>query len=205
MQFLAPWFNMLRVSLKQLKITHKFTQSNWMTYSGPNLNCVWYSYGVNCLYDPVLAVGGTQPMYFDQLSAIYNHYTVVASRIKVTIIPNRTEAFTGGIVIDDDGTPSVTHLDMITQQPSAVFSTSHRDVSAMRLYKSWNAVSVFGPNPMDNDQLRGNASSNPAEIQSFTVFVRPIDHTTTNQTQYEYMAEIEFDTIWNELRSMSGS
>ena len=108
-------------------------------------------------------------------------------------------------MIDDDGTPSVTHLDMITQQPSAVFSTSHRDVSAMRLYKSWNAVSVFGPNLMDNDQLRGNASSNPAEIQSFTVFVRPIDHTTTNQTQYEYMAEIEFDTIWNELRSMSGS
>ena len=101
---------------KQLKITHKFTQSNWLTYSGPNLNCVWYSYGVNCLYDPVLAVGGTQPMYFDQLSDIYNHYTVVASRIKVTIIPNRTEAFTGGIVIDDDGTPSVTHLDMITQQ-----------------------------------------------------------------------------------------
>ena len=49
---------------KQLKITHKFTQSNWLTYSGPNLNCVWYSYGVNCLYDPVLAVGGTQPMYF---------------------------------------------------------------------------------------------------------------------------------------------
>ena len=47
-------------------------------------------------------------MYFDQLSDIYNHYTVVASRIKVTIIPNRTEAFTGGIVIDDDGTPSVT-------------------------------------------------------------------------------------------------
>ena len=93
---------------------------------------------------------------------------------------------------------------MITQQPSAVFSTSHRDVSAMRLYKSWNAVSVFGPNPMDNDQLRGMLlRTQPRSI--FTVFVRPIDHTTTNQTQYEYMAEIEFDTIWNELRSMSGS
>lgn len=190
---------------KQLKITHRFTQSNWLTYTGPNANCVWFSYGVNCLYDPVLAIGGAQPLYFDQLAAIYNHYTVLSSRIKVTIIPNRTEGFVAGILIDDDGTPSVTTLDSITQQPSAVWSTSHRDVAAMKLYKSWDAKSVFGPNPMDNDKLQGDVASNPSEIQAFTLFARPIDGTTVNQTVYEYMAEIEFDTVWNELKSMTGS
>ena len=69
---------------KQLAITHKYSQEGRLTYIGPNANVQYYAFGVNCLYDPYLALGGGQPLYFDQLSAIYNHYTVMRSRIKVT-------------------------------------------------------------------------------------------------------------------------
>ena len=78
-------------------ITHKYTQTSSLQWTTPNANIVYWNFGVNCLYDPYLSVGGTQPLYFDQLAAIYSHYTVMKSRIKVTMIPNTVEPFVGGI------------------------------------------------------------------------------------------------------------
>ena len=190
---------------KQLKITHRFCETKTIDFVGPNVNAVYYSYGVNCLYDPVLALGGAQPLYFDQLGTIYNHYTVTASRIKLYIVPNRTESYIAGITIDDDATPSVTVGDRLIEQPSTVYSMSHRDVSTMRLYKSWDAKSVFGPNPLDNDKLQGNIAANPEEYQAFTCWFRPVNWTISQTTTFEFMVVIEFDTIWNELKAMSGS
>ena len=62
-------------------------------------------------------------MYFDQLAAIYSHYTVMKSRIKVTMIPNTVEPFVGGICVDDDSLLAVTELQVLAQQPSSVYFT----------------------------------------------------------------------------------
>ena len=62
-------------------------------------------FGTNCLFDPWLTVGGHQPLYFDQVAAIYQHYTVMKARMKVTIVPNTVDAYVSGILIDDDCQP----------------------------------------------------------------------------------------------------
>ena len=69
-------------------------------------------------------MGGTSPLYFDQVAAIYQHYTVMKARMKVTIVPNTVDAYVSGILIDDDLTPAITTLDGMVEQPSAVFKTS---------------------------------------------------------------------------------
>jgi len=189
---------------KQLAITHRYTQSGNMVWTSPTPNTVVTPWGVNCLYDPYLFVGGGQPLYFDQLAGIYNHYTVMKSRIKITIIPNRVEPFTAGIAIDDDGSASGLVLENWTQQPSAVYLTSHRDAQVVTLYKSWDCKSVFGPNPMDNDALRGNVGANPTEIQAFMLFARPVDQTAAS-TVFDYFCTIEYDTVWNELKQQAVS
>ena len=63
---------------------------------------------------------GHQPLYFDQVAAIYQHYTVMKARMKVTIVPNTVDAYVSGILIDDDLTPAITTLDGMVEQPSAV-------------------------------------------------------------------------------------
>ena len=190
---------------KQLAITHKYSQEGRLTYIGPNANVQYYAFGVNCLYDPYLALGGGQPLYFDQLSAIYNHYTVMRSRIKVTFIRIGTKVLLQSIYIDDDDTPAATNLETIVQQPSAVSKTSQRDVEVCTVYKSWDCKSVFGPNPLDNDRLQGDVANNPAETQAFIAFVRPIVQVSTDTTLYDVHVQIEFDTIWNELKVMASS
>jgi len=188
---------------KQMKITHRYAEVKNLTFVAPNLNVVYYPYGTNCLYDPFLQIGGGQPLYFDQMTAIYNHYTVTASRIKVTFVPNTTDPVLCGIFIDDDATPAVTNLDTVLQQPSNVSVMIQRDVSAPVLRKYWSSKSVFGENPLDNDNLEGDATRNPTENQAFIIYQRPADSTVTVvMTLY---IEMEFDTIWHELKNIAAS
>lgn len=189
---------------KQLAITHRYAQTTRLTFLGPSSNVVSSAFYTNGLYDPYVALGGLQPLYFDQLSAIYNHYTVMKSRIKVTIIPNTVDGFVGGILIDDDGSPAVTFLDTMMEQPSAVSLVSQRDVNAMVLYKRWDCKSVFGPNPLDNDSLEGDATRNPNETQAWVIYMRPQETTVPNMI-FDCTFEIEYDTIWHELKLITGS
>ena len=92
---------------------------------------------------------GHQP-YFDQVAAIYQHYTVMKARMKVTIVPNTVDAYVSGILIDDDLTPAITTLDGMVEQPSVVFKTSQRDAEVVTIYKNWDVKSAFTTNPLAN-------------------------------------------------------
>ena len=38
-------------------------------------------------------------LYFDQVAAIYQRYTVMKARMKVTIVPNTVDAYVSGILV----------------------------------------------------------------------------------------------------------
>jgi hypothetical protein len=187
-----------------MNITHRYVFNTSQTHVGPSVLALYFPIGVNCLYDPYLSVGGAQPLYFDQMTTIYNHYTVMKSRIKVTIIPNTVDPFVGGIYIDDDANPASRLLHNLMEQPSSVHRMSQRDVQAMVLYKTWDCKSVFGPNPLDNDNLQGNASANPAELQAFMVYMGPHDGAVSSMN-FIVAIEVEYDTVWAELKHQVGS
>ena len=183
-------------------ITHKYTQTSSLQWTTPNANIYW-NFGVNCLYDPYLSVGGTQPLYFDQLAAIYSHYTVMKSRIKVTMIPNTVEPFVGGICVDDDSLLAVTELQVLAQQPSSVYLTSQRDAEIVRCI-------ILGMRPKhlvlipSTTMSCGRCVSEPRGTQAFMVFARPVNQAGVT-TVFDIMVTIEFDTVWTELRTMTGS
>ena len=54
-------------------MTHRYSQNVQYTHVGPNANSQYANFGTNCLFDPWLTVGGHQPLYFDQVAAIYQH------------------------------------------------------------------------------------------------------------------------------------
>ena len=73
---------------------------------------------------PMADLWGHQPLYFDQVAAIYQHYTVMKARMKVTIVPNTVDAYVSGILIDDDLTPAITTLDGMAGTAFGCFKTS---------------------------------------------------------------------------------
>ena len=118
---------------------------------------------------PMVDLWGHQPSTLI-VAAIYQHYTVMKARMKVTIVPNTVDAYVSGILIDDDLTPAITTLDGMVEQPSAVFKTSQRDAEVVTIYKNWDVKSAFTTNPLANPNLQGDAAANPVETQAFIIF-----------------------------------
>lgn len=57
------------------------------------------TFALNSLYDPDRTNVGHQPMFFDQLSAVYNRYRVLGAKLTVTFLPNalnQDETSSGG-------------------------------------------------------------------------------------------------------------
>lgn len=154
----------------------------------------------NGLYDPNQSGTGHQPMYFDQLMAVYDHYTVLKSKIKIT--PSYSGTLYFAAYVDDD-----------TSGPSNFTSAMEYDESkgylrngAVSVFPpinlSWDAVKKFGPNPLANDNLQGTSSANPAEISTYYITV--YDPSTPN-TSMQCLVEMEFQVVWDEFATTSPS
>jgi len=139
-------------------------------------------------------------MYFDNLSAIYNHYMVIVSKIKVTAMPvpsstgTPVEHGTFGIYIEDDVAQFSTTT-AIMENPSAHYKAVNKDGKIVVFY-SWDSKQYFGGNTMDNDDFCGNAAFFPVERSYYCLFA-----TTQALKTVDFLCnvEIEYTAVWNEL------
>lgn len=157
----------------------------------------------NGLYDANTTGTGGQPAYFDQLKAIYDHYTVVKSKAKFTCISpvNTTTNFT--LYIDDDN--SINQIAYKAAMYETAKSTiANTTVSApVVLYNSWDAVKFFGPNPLANDNLQGGQGNNPAEQSYYTLVIG--DVAGSSSVSVSVLVEVEYSVIWDELTTIADS
>lgn len=165
-----------------------------------------YAWVANGLYDPNRTGTGHQPLYFDQLIALYNHYTVLRSRISVTIgYPTvvGVNSIVGSLYLDDDNTGKPDAL-QAAEMPFAKSVMWKPAVDPQpTLYASFDAAKVFGGSPASNDNLYGTASSNPSEVSQF--FVQTWDNTLTGATAVQLYVKLEFDVLWDELTTIAVS
>lgn len=164
-----------------------------------------YQYTANGMYDPNITGVGHQPLYYDQLTLIYNHYTVLRSRFKITpgVPTDRPSSCSAVIYIDDDTTVH-SNIDTAAEMPSAtkIVTWNPPASNIPTLYKAWSAVDTFGPNPMANDNLQGSTSANPTE-QSYFTFV--FFQSGTETFGFTAVVEIEYDVVWDELKTIASS
>lgn len=85
----APYVNRLGSSGFPQFINTRMKYVDYVTFntvSAPTTK----TYGLNCLFDPDLDLGGHQPMGFDQIQVMYGRYRVSAARIRVTVLNTST-------------------------------------------------------------------------------------------------------------------
>lgn len=188
---------------KQLKIKHRYVESFVLSTSAGLLGT--YQFSCNGLYDPNITGTGHQPMYFDQLAAIYNHYTVLKSTCKVRVTNGVSSVQLIGCYIEDDTSITSANAQACNEQSSAVTRIlSPAGVEgALNFSKSWDSVQAFGPGTLANDNLQGTSSSNPTEQQYFTLFIQ--DVAATNIVNAAFTVVIEYETLWDELRNLNSS
>jgi len=184
---------------KELRITHKyctnFTIANALGAIGT------YQFVANGLYDPDLTAGGHQPQYFDVCGGLYNHYTVLGSKIKVRLQTVGAAQVNAAMYIEDAATVDAASVFQAAEYSSGSVITLGLPASGNNsgiLTKSWKAKQNFGQNPVDDTSLAGTITSNPSERQYFVIVTQGAG-AISPASSVECIAELWFDTVWSEL------
>lgn len=188
---------------RTLTMRHRYFDTNVLTSTGGALT--HYQFSCNGLYDPNITGTGHQPLYFDNCTGIYDHYTVIGSRIKVVAIGETPgESGTLTLWINDDTTTTATLFSIPEQSSSTTALVLPVDSgSKSTLTCNWSAKKTFGGNVLANDNLQGNASANPTEQSYYQLSYSTTDGVTTSSLVFQVF--IEYIAVWDELKDLAAN
>jgi len=165
-----------------------------------------HNFRCNGMFDPNQTGTGHQPQYFDTLTGIYDHFTVIGSIIKVSVVkPSATELpIIFGVFLNDDTTTTPTVASQLCEQSSAVYSqiTLGQD-HPTTLTAKWSAKKTFGGSVLGNDALQGSASADPTEQTLYSVFMQTVDGSSTSSL--DMLVTIEYIAVWDELKDLAAN
>lgn len=191
---------------RKMVFTHKYVDLISMTGTGGAV--ATRQYVCNGLYDPDYTGVGHQPMYFDQMSALYNHYTVIGSKITVKTVniygPATAPAYYFTLSQNDDGSITYNTLkDFFEKSDARCKLVSAGGTETPTAVSKWSAKKMFAGSILGNDRLQGDIGANPSEITNWVISVQAVDGVSTITTSF--LIEIEYIAVWEELKDIPTS
>lgn len=164
-----------------------------------------YQWSCNGLYDPNITAGGHQPMYFDSYMALYDHYTVIGSKLTIKMVQNATNINPTTVAVyqdDDTTTTNVAAPETAAEQAGAqIMLFAAGDNNPRSITSTWSAKKTFGGSILGNDNLQGNASGNPSEQTYYTVTLKACDGAST--VSFQACLHFEYIVIFDELKEQA--
>ena len=162
-------------------------------------------FSCNGLFDPDVTGTGHQPLYFDQLIALYQHYNVMSSKITIraTVAEADLTALAMMVRVDDNSSLNANAVASMAELPGAntPYTVTNTAVSALPvLYASWRAKDIFPGNDIAN--LQGSSGANPTE-QSYYI-IGGQDY-ALNTLVITCAVLIEYQVMWSEYKSVATS
>lgn len=163
-------------------------------------------------YDPDITGVGHQPRGFDQLMTMYDHYTVIGSRITVEFVQKLAGSYNAmsiGIACKDDSV-ALTDVNDYLEGRNVVSTvlppSASAEPSRIRvLSKSFSTKKFMGiSHPMSSSNCRGSATTNPADSGYFHIFAAPLN-TTSDQAAITVQYRIDFLVIFTEPKQPAQS
>jgi len=166
-----------------------------------------YVFSANGMYDPNITGTGHQPYAFDQLSAIYNEYTVSVSKCTVTAWNNQGNyPFWIAICLRDDNTSITADVNAVREAPGIVSQLLAPSSSSAvgTVTHSFDAKKFFDVKDLgDASELRAGLA-NPAEQAYYHVLMMPQNSTDDLGTNV-LTVDIEYTAVWTGPKILSQS
>ena len=171
-----------------------------------------YFFSANGMFDPNVTGTGHQPMGFDQMMLMYNHYTVVSSKITVTAINNSAASVYGclGCYLSPD-TTSITDASTLIENGYIVWKPMYpinTVGSIAKLNLDCNVATYFARHRnkrelLEDTELYGTAAANPTDQVYFVVCA--FSDAGANTVAASITVEIEYEAIFWEPRKLTQS
>lgn len=161
-------------------------------------------YTLNGLYDTYYTGAGHQPLYFDQIMLIYNHYMVLGCKMTVVAAPYKTNLTAVKLALsqNDDTVITPSSFNTFAEQSKAQSCIVPEQETSRELVLKWSAKKTFGAT-MGNTLLRGNVGANPTETSIGVISMQPADNITTSYISLRI--KLEYSVVFTELRDIAGS
>ncbi len=155
-----------------------------------------FFYYQTSLYDPRGSVGGHQPLYFDQLAAIYLRYRVIGVDYNVSV---STAGPSGGtLYFMASPTASFESAVETLEERPLVARTVYNGYGGQRTLRGsvvpWQVLGVTRQRYMNDDQFAGTVGSNPAIMTYMIpyVYVGPAGGSALTELRVEFVFHAEF-------------
>lgn len=152
----------------------------------------YHTFSANGLYDPNVTGTGHQPMGFDQMMTLYNHYEVIGSKITFRLFGTATCIF--GVKLDDSGLPSTS--DPISTWELPLMNCKHlangnsNGTSDYTVTQKFSQKRFFGEKAGDRETW-GDGASNPTDQAYFLCMIGP-NSTSGDLASVQCMATIDY-------------
>ncbi len=164
----------------------------------------------NGAFDPDITGVGHQPMGFDEMMGLYEHYWVLGSKISVqwhtsNEVAGNAYICTLGTKADSTPIPGITKTMETPRFQHALMTTLHGSRSTVRLSTKYSTKKFHsGRDVTDEIEFRGNDASNPVIKTYFHVGLGPADATSNLGAQF-CTVRITYITLFTTPRALAQS
>lgn len=187
---------------KKIVVTHKYNEFVQLyNVSGVTQH---YMFSCNGMYDPNLSATGHQPLYFDQFVSLYDHYTVIGSKITWKIAQNNVNQYVTKVAlwINDDVTTTPTYEALSEQAGSKELIIPAGSTDVYTRTMNWSAKKSFGGAILGNSLFRGTSTTNPSEVSVFQISAY---QPAASPIALDVDVTIEYIAVWTELKDIASS
>lgn len=160
----------------------------------------------NGLYDPNITGTGHQPRGFDQWMTMFDHYTVIGSKLTVRFISvNNAEPLVVGINCKDSSQTYLNKNDyeegrnVRTTLINSNVNEEHKQLSLTCSTKKFLGIS----HPLSSTTVRGGANGNPSEQAYYHIWGAPLSNNDAGSFKIQYW--IDYLVVFTEPKQPSQS
>lgn len=155
--------------------------------------------------DPDVTGSGHQPRGFDQLMAMYEHYTVIGSKITITFQPTASSSSNQNAVVGIALKNSAVapgdaneYLEGRNTVYKFISNTTNSGIQPVRLSMTYSPKKFLSNSaPLSDPYLKGNASANPIEESYFVAFADNVDN-STDLNAIQAHVHLEYMVVFHE-------
>lgn len=188
---------------RTLDTTMIYQENYIITWTGGNI--ITQVFTCNGMYDVDITGAGHQPLYFDQLSAVYNHWIVTGSKCEIQVVPAASTTTPSSVTmyVDDDATGSSPLSARMEASGSQTVVLGPGGNGKGELFQTFSAVQNFGGSVLSDPAMEGTSAGNPSELMYFLVTAGALDGSTAGSVSFN--CKVTYRATWQELKSIAGS
>lgn len=184
--------------------------STFITIDAPATTIASHAFRANDVYDPDYTGSGHQPLYFDELMELYNHFCVLGSKLSIKCINYNTAASDSivlGLTHTGGTSPGGTLKSTMIENGKSQFiivEPQTRGKGKGLLSRKFSTKKFFKTNPKDRSDLRGDVSNSPSEQAYFHIWVAGLNP-SDNPGPVSIEVTIDYITLYTEPKTLAPS